>query len=264
MNMPSLVVGSNRKIDPYRRRVSTGPLLPDGSPNDGNRVEIGPTDLAFEEWAAKGLTAPDLTRLREYRHHRLVSELHKQNVDALLMFDPLNIRYATDTTNMQLWVTHNPCRACLVTADGHMVLWDFHASDHLSSHLPLVKELRHGASFFYIESGDRGEEHAGKFADEVVDIVKNRIGDGKRLAVDKIEVAGLRALENREIDHISGRPQPVEMRRVLLAKEVAIADQPDRRRQSGQIGCTRRRGIGRGCLTAQIQLPSQPVLGRAP
>jgi Xaa-Pro dipeptidase len=41
------------------------------------------------------------------------------------MFDPLNIRYATDSTNMQLWNTHNPFRACLVCADGHMVLWDY-------------------------------------------------------------------------------------------------------------------------------------------
>lgn len=35
-----------------------------------------------------------------------------------------------------------------------MVLWDFHGGDHLSAHLQLVKELRHGASFFYFETGD--------------------------------------------------------------------------------------------------------------
>ncbi len=28
--------------------------------------------------------------------------------------DPLNIRYATDSTNMQLWNTHNPFRAVLI------------------------------------------------------------------------------------------------------------------------------------------------------
>ena len=39
-----------RKIDPTR-----GAVLGDGSPNDNDRVEIGPTQLAFAEWAAAGL-----------------------------------------------------------------------------------------------------------------------------------------------------------------------------------------------------------------
>jgi Xaa-Pro dipeptidase len=36
-----------RKIDPSR-----GASLGDGTPNDNDRVEIGPTQLAFAEWAA--------------------------------------------------------------------------------------------------------------------------------------------------------------------------------------------------------------------
>ena len=38
-----------RKIDPSR-----GPTLPDGSPNDNDRVEIGPTRLALGEWGGGG------------------------------------------------------------------------------------------------------------------------------------------------------------------------------------------------------------------
>lgn len=148
MTTDTLVVGENRKISPYQRPISDTDKLPDGTPNDDNRVEIGPTDLAFSEWLTLGITPPNLDQLRQYRYSRLVDELVKRDIGGLLMFDPLNIRYATDTTNMQLWTTHNPCRACLVTADGYMVLWDFHASEHLSAHLPLINEVRHGASFF--------------------------------------------------------------------------------------------------------------------
>jgi len=43
---------------------------------------------------------------------------------ALVVFDPLNIRYAIDSTNMQLWNTHNPFRALIVFADGYMMMWD--------------------------------------------------------------------------------------------------------------------------------------------
>ena len=154
MSSDPYVLGFNRKIDPYRRRITNSDLLPDGTPNDPDRVEIGPTDLAFEEWRKLGLTVPDIPLLRDYRLSRLVGEIQRHDIGGLLMFDPLNIRYATDSTNMQLWITHNPCRACLVTADGYMVLWDFHAGEHLSAHLPLVREVRHGASFFYFETGD--------------------------------------------------------------------------------------------------------------
>ena len=53
-NGNNLVVGSNRKIDPTRRAH----LKADMTPDDNNRVEIGPTGLAFAEWAEAGLTAP--------------------------------------------------------------------------------------------------------------------------------------------------------------------------------------------------------------
>lgn len=195
---------SNRKIDPTRRPASRGALLPDGTPNDNDRVEIGPTDLAFREWAARGLTAPDMPRLRQYRLNRLLKALAERDCGGLLMFDPLNIRYATDTTNMQIWTMHNPARACFVSAGGHVALWDFHGCDHLSAHLPLVSELRHGASFFYFESGDRTEEHAAQFTAEVDDLLRTHAGGNRRLAVDRIEIPGQRALEALGIEIRNG------------------------------------------------------------
>lgn len=216
-----LVLGAARRIDPYRRRIANGDLLPDGTPNDADRVETGPTDLAFEEWAALGLTPPDLPRLRAYRLSRLLGQLHERDVGALLLFDPLNIRYATDTTNMQLWIAHNPCRAALVTADGAVTLWDFHAGEHLSAHLPLVGEVRHGASFFYFESGERTEEHAARFAAELDGVLRNRVGTNRRIAVDRIEIAGLRALEARGLQVLEGQVLTEHARKIKDANEVA-------------------------------------------
>lgn len=132
------MLSSNQKIDPTRRRPSQ--FKSDGSVNDNDRVEIGPTELAFQEWEGLGLTTPNLHRMREYRLDRIVQELQKRDLAGVLLFDPLNIRYATDSTNMQVWIMHNSARACFVTASGHMVLWDFHGGDHLSAHLPLVME----------------------------------------------------------------------------------------------------------------------------
>ena len=197
----NVVVGSNRKIDPSRRAH----LKADMTPDDNDRVEIGPTDLAFREWEAAGLTAPNMPELREYRLSRLQEQIRKNDCAGLLLFDPLNIRYATDTTNMQLWTTHNAARACFVPPEGKVILWDFHNCEHLSAHLPLVGELRGGASFFYFETGDQTELHAAHFAKEMVDIMHHCAPGNKRLGVDKIENAGYAALLGHGVTILDGQ-----------------------------------------------------------
>ncbi len=196
MNQPH---ASRRKIDPTR-----GATLADGSPNDNDRVEIGPTQLAFQEWAAAGLTLPNLARMREFRWRRLTKATADKNIGGLLMFDPLNIRYATDTTNMQLWNSHNPFRAVLLCADGHMVIWDYKQAPFLATFNPLIAEIRSGASFFYNVSGDATAEHAGSFAAQVTEIMREHAGTNRRLAVDKIMIHGLRALERAGFDVLEG------------------------------------------------------------
>ena len=139
-----------RKIDPRQ-----GAFLPDGTPNDADRVEIGPTRLAFDEWADAGLQLPNLAAMRQFRWERLTAHIAVRGYAGLLLFDPLNIRYATDSTNMQLWNTHNPFRAVLVCADGYMVIWDYKNGMFLSAFNPLVREQRSGADLFYFDRGDK-------------------------------------------------------------------------------------------------------------
>ena len=199
--MDQTIIGSNRRIDPTRRAH----LKPDLTPDDNDRVEIGPTDLAFAEWKVAGIEAPDMPALREYRLSRLQEQIRKHDCAGLLLFDPLNIRYATDTTNMQLWIAHNAARACFVPPEGKVILWDFHNCEHLSAHLPLVGEVRHGASFFYFETGDKTEAAAAHFVDEVIDVMKSHGGANKRLAVDKIETPGYVRLVEKGIEIIEGQ-----------------------------------------------------------
>jgi Xaa-Pro aminopeptidase len=196
MNQP---YRDRRKIDPAK-----GATLGDGTPNDNDRVEIGPTQLAFREWEAAGLVLPDLAAMRHYRWRRLTDALVARDIGGLLMFDPLNIRYATDTTNMQLWNSHNPFRACLLCADGHMVMWEYKNSPFLVTFNPLVAELRTGASFFYNVCGDATAQDARAFAGQVEEVMRAHAGDNRRLAVDKIMIHGLRALERAGFEVLEG------------------------------------------------------------
>jgi len=205
----------SRKIDPSR-----GEFLADGSSNDDDRIEIGPTRLAFSEWESAGLILPDLPAMRQYRWERLTRHVVDRDYGGVLLFDPLNIRYATDSTNMQLWNTHNPFRAVLVCADGYMVIWDYKNSPFLSTFNPLVKEQRAGADLFYFDRGDRIDVAADVFSNEVRVLIDEHGGGNRRLAVDKVMLHGLRALEAQKFEVFAGEELTERCRSVKGSDEI--------------------------------------------
>ena len=206
---------NTRKIDP-----TLGATLADGTPNDQDRVEIGPTALAMQEWAAAGLTLPNLPRMRAHRHKRLVQHIADRDYAGLLMFDPLNIRYSTDSTNMQIWNSHNPFRAVLLCADGYMVIWDYKNSPFLSKFNPLVNEQRAGADLFYFDRGDKIDIAADAFSNEVRILLKEHAPGHTKLAVDKIMLHGLRALEAQGLEIKDGEEITEKARSVKGPDEI--------------------------------------------
>jgi len=60
----------------------------------------------------------DFDELRSYRLDRLRNELKKNNIEACILFDPVNVRYALDTVNMSVYNMHNLTRYCFISVDG--------------------------------------------------------------------------------------------------------------------------------------------------
>lgn len=220
MNIEPGLSTSNRKIDPARRRA-THLFRPDGSPIDPDRIEIGPTDAAFAEWAALGLAIPNLDRMRRFRLDRTVAEINRRGYGGVLLFDPLNIRYASDSSNMHVWIAHNPARAVFVGADGHMVLWDYKRCEHLSAHLPLIGDIRSGAGLFYFVAGDRADDLAAGFAAQVADLMDAHGNGSRRIAVDKMELHGAAALAARGLQIGSGQEVMEHARLIKSEDEIA-------------------------------------------
>ena len=80
-----------------------------------------PAYLNFEAGAAplKNPVPPGtINRVRAHRHQRLKDQVIEHDCAAILLYDPLNIRYATDCSDMQVWTMHNPARYVLLCADG--------------------------------------------------------------------------------------------------------------------------------------------------
>ncbi len=202
-----------RKIDPTRVR-------PDGTPDDDDRAEIGPTPLAYAEWAAAGIEVPNLDLMRRQRHARLVKGINDRGYGGALFFDPLNIRYATDSSNMQLWNTHNPFRACFVGADGYMVIFEYKkAYGFLSDFNPLVREVRTGAALFYFSQGDRIEDGARDLVAQVAELIDAH-GPNRRIAIDKIMVPGYRAFVEAGFTVEEGEELSEKVRSIKGSEEI--------------------------------------------
>ncbi len=187
-------------VDPHRRagKIATSmhataaqqrasePEVPSHPPGPGPQLEA--------EWRAAGLQLPDLASMRQYRITRVRAQLLAMGYDGAILRDPMNIRYATDTTNMQVWVMHNPARYAWVGADGSLVLWEFTGCEFLSDHNPLIDEVRPAISSFYFLAGPRYREKAAAWTREMLDVVRAHAGPRPRIALvpaRPLEVANL-------------------------------------------------------------------------
>lgn len=166
-----------------------------------------------------GLALPNLENIRSYRRSRILAEMEKRGVDALLLFDPINIRYATDSSNMQVWTSHNLARAALVTADDYVILWDFTKCQHMTEHLHRINEIRTVAGSFYFEFGDRVQDQAGSFCAEVVDVLKSRNLTGP-IGIDRMDTDIAKAFFAADLDIIAGQTVMEHARVIKSADEI--------------------------------------------
>ena len=143
-----------------------------------NRHQLGPHRSVVEEWTQAGLVLPDMAALRRYRIERVREQLRAHNIDGVVLHDPLNVRYATDTTNMPIWTMHNAVRYAWIPADGDVVMFEFSHGEFLSAHSEVVAEIRPATSFLAFYSGSRSEELAGRFADEIIELLRTRPKNG--------------------------------------------------------------------------------------
>jgi Xaa-Pro aminopeptidase len=90
----------------------------------------------------------------------------------------------------------------------------------LSRFNPLVREQRSGADLFYFDRGDKVDVAADVFANEVRELLQAHAGGNKRLAVDKIMLHGLRALEAQGLSIMEGEELTEKARAVKGPDEI--------------------------------------------
>ena len=162
----------------------------------------------------------DRDGLRRYRLDRIRRELRRRDYGGALLFDPPNIRHATDVANMQVWALHNKCRFVYVATEGPVILFDYFSARHLSKGYALVDETRRAISHTWFTNGGRHGEFLGSWAAEVADLVRQHGGGNRRLAVDKLDPLATHTLQQEGVTIVDGEEMMEWARAIKNADEI--------------------------------------------
>ena len=174
---------------------------------------------------ALGDSAPiDLAALRAYRYAHVQQQLQADDCAAALLWNPVNIRYATDSRNMTVWMLHNMGRYCLVPAEGPAVLFEYANRNCLSAipRMPAIAEVRPATIHAFFDVAEHAPGVARRWAEEIRELVAERMGRAaRRLAVDRTDVRGAAALAAAGLELVEGQ-RPLELARsIKSAEEIA-------------------------------------------
>ena len=159
----------------------------------------------------------DFDKLRSYRLDRVKKELEKNNLEACILFDPVNVRYALDTLNMSVYNMHNLTRYCFVPVNGPIILYEYFNCEKLSEGLNLIDEIRPAITWDYFSNGDQSEAQLQKWVYEVKDL-SNSYFKSKKIAIDVLNGPAVTALDKEGIKVVDAK-LILEQARVIKSSE---------------------------------------------
>ncbi|MDH3695142.1 MAG: aminopeptidase P family N-terminal domain-containing protein, partial [Gammaproteobacteria bacterium] len=161
----------------------------------------------------------DEKAIRAYRLNHVRQGLRDADYGGIVVFDPVNLRYATGSRNMQVWTMGNFGRYGFIPTEGPVVLFDLPSSSHLSKHLETIDEIRPSLACDYMMVGSRSEEFAHRWAQEIADFT----GSDKdtRIAIDRADLLMTQAAEKQGLSLVDGKPIMEYVRAIKSDDEIA-------------------------------------------
>jgi Xaa-Pro aminopeptidase len=159
----------------------------------------------------------DLERLRAGRLARLQGAMRRHDVEACLLFNEPNVRYATGASAMPVWSNTTFVRCALVPAEGLPILFEHPNSMHLFSELEADVRPMHAWEF----TDDVGS-HSAIFVRETVAAMRELGVTDDRLAIDRLGTPGFLAFETAGISMIDSGPVTMEAREIKTPEEIEV------------------------------------------
>lgn len=175
--------------------------------------------------------APEtLHRMRHYRKNRLLQMMQELNIPTLLIYDPISIRYATDSRNVQVYALNHECRYLFMAADGTTELFDWVAGhDAYHGHLDTIDEVHVARPVGFMSDGaDHFDTSLREWADQIEALIRRTSPDDLRVGIDRLSHFQAAELERRGIAVIDGHPA------IYRARAVKSADEQEAQRISAK------------------------------
>lgn len=155
-------------------------------------------------------------RARAYRLRRVREEMVARDIGSVVLVDPVNVRYATDTRNMQIFSARNPARYVFIPAAGPVVLFEFAGCEHLSDGSANVDEVRIATTTSFVASARRLPETVQRWADEIGDLARSH--GNRRIGLERFNAQCGFALRGMGFDVVDAQ-EPVERARAIKSDD---------------------------------------------
>jgi len=161
----------------------------------------------------------DLHAVRHYRLGRVRSAMADAGIDALVLNDAVNIRYATGTRNMQIFTARNaPSRYLLLTAH-RSILYEFTGCEHLADGFDTIDEVRVSNTASFVAAGHDIAKRELAWAHAIQAEIEAEIGQGDhRVGIERINAGAAVALSQTGLDVVDAQ-LPVELARSIKSDE---------------------------------------------
>lgn len=160
----------------------------------------------------------DLKAVRLYRLGRVRHEMQRYGVDAVILTDPINIRYAIGARNMQVFCQRNaPSRYLLLTADTS-ILFEFTGCAHLGQGYETIDEVRASKTASFVAAGPHIAERERAWAAQMTDLISELVGKGATVGLERLNAGTAIALKECGLNIVDAQ-QPVEMARAIKSDE---------------------------------------------
>lgn len=160
----------------------------------------------------------DLTAVRSYRLGRIRKEMQQRNISALILSDPVNIRYATGTRNMQVFSSRNTPARYLLLTENKSILFEFSGCHHLADGYELVDEVRSAKTASFVAAGSDIISREKAWAVEMMNIIVELVGQSPLIGVERLNAGAAIGLTEAGAS-LCDAQQPIEIARSIKSSE---------------------------------------------
>ena len=99
-----------------------------------------------------------------------------------------------------------------------MIVYEFTGTAHLAEGLATVQEVRHARTASFVAAGDRIAQTEEAWAQDMTELLKDRVGGGVKVGIEKVNAGAAMALAAQGFELVDAQ-EPVERARAIKSAE---------------------------------------------